>query len=101
MKNLAKDGSFYWEITSFDIIYDENGRIKEYFYLRKASPRYAIKIMIPIYKNLIEIEEKEGLEASELFFSHFLSSHLLSYDEFILKVLKISQKKLEKYFKIL
>lgn len=98
VKNLAKDGSYYWVITNFETRYDENGKIIAHFSRRKAPPRYAIEAIIPIYKALVDIENSEGIEASGAFLTNFLAEKGVTYDEFILQVLKISQEQLDLYF---
>lgn len=98
VKNLAKDGSYYWVITNFETRYDENGKIIAHFSRRKAPPRYAIEDIIPIYKILLDIEENSGLDASGKFLNNFLEEKKATYDEFILQVLKVSQEQLDLYF---
>lgn len=98
VKNLAKDGSFYWVITNFETQYDEDGKIIAYFSRRKKPPRYAIEAIEPIYKKLIELEQEGGMKLSGEFLVNFLSDSNLTYDEFILKLLKITQDELDFYF---
>ncbi len=98
VKNLTKDGSFYWVITNFDIQYNEQGEIIAYFSRRKKPPRYAIEAITPIYKKLLELEREGGMNASGAFLVNFLTESALTYDEFILQVLKITQEQLNYYF---
>jgi PAS domain S-box-containing protein len=98
VKNLAKDGSFYWVITNFVTQYNEKGEIIAYFSRRKKPPRYAIEAITPIYKKLIELEQEGGMDASGAFLVNFLTENNLTYDEFILQVLKITQEQLDYYF---
>lgn len=98
VKNLAKDGSYYWVLTNFETRYDENGKIIAHFSRRKAPPRYAIDAIIPIYRALVDIENAEGIEASESFLMNFLKEKGVDYDTFILQVLNISQEQLDLYF---
>jgi hypothetical protein len=98
VKNLAKDGSFYWVITNFVTQYNEKGEIIAYFSRRKKPPRYAIEAIMPIYKKLIELEQDGGMDASGAFLVNFLTENNLTYDEFILQILKITQEQLDYYF---
>lgn len=98
VKNLAKDGSFYWVITNFETQYNEQGEIIAYFSRRKKPPRYAIETITPIYKKLLELEREGGMNASGAFLVNFLTESALTYDEFILQVLKITQEQLNYYF---
>ena len=99
VKNLAKDGSYYWVITNFETIYNDKGKIIAHFSRRKAPPRYAIDTIIPIYKMLVDIENKKGMDASRKFLYDFLESKKVTYDDFILQTLNVSQERLNIYFK--
>ena len=73
VKNLAKDGRYYWVYTSFEpnINRDDN-KIIGYIASRKAAPRDIIDIIAPLYDKLLEIEKSEGMEASEKYLNSFL-----------------------------
>jgi len=98
VKNLAKDGSYYWVVTNFETIYEED-KIIAHFSRRKALPKYAIETIVPIYKKLISMEKEGGLAASKAFLLGFLKERNQTYDDFILDVLKISQERLNEYFR--
>ena len=84
VKNLAKDGSFYWVITDFEPKIDPlTNEIISHTAFRKAAPKNVVKIMKPIYEKLLEIEKKDGTEASEKYLKEFLKEKGVSYDEFI------------------
>ena len=84
VKNLAKDGRYYWVITDFEPLYDAaKGVIIEHTAYRMAAPRKAIEIMEPIYKKLLEIEAKSGMEGSGEYLNGFLEANNISYDEFV------------------
>ncbi|SFV70966.1 SIGNAL-TRANSDUCTION SENSOR PROTEIN-PAS/PAC domain [hydrothermal vent metagenome] len=84
VKNLAKDGSFYWVITEFEPKMDPitNEPISHTAF-RKAAPKNAVEAIEPIYAKLIEIEKEGGMEASEKYLKGFLEEKNISYDEFI------------------
>jgi len=75
IKNLAKDGRYYWVFTDFDILKDEEGHIIGYKASRKKISKHATDTLDPIYKHLVAIEKEEGIEASEAYLDTFLSSH--------------------------
>ncbi len=84
VKNLAKDGSFYWVVTEFEPKVDPiTNDIISHTAFRKAAPRDAIKTIEPIYAKLLEIEEKGGMEASEKYLRGFLEEKGMTYDEYI------------------
>lgn len=84
VKNLAKNGSYYWVVTEFEPKIDPiSNEIISHTAFRKAAPQKAIDTMIPIYKKLLEIEQEGGMEASEKYLRDFLEEHNTTYDDFI------------------
>lgn len=84
VKNLAKDGSYYWVVTDFEPKVDPiTNEIISHTAFRKAAPRKAIETMTPIYAKLLEIEKEGGMEASEKYLRGFLEDRHITYDEFI------------------
>jgi len=84
VKNLAKDGSYYWVVTEFEPKVDPiTNEIISHTAFRKAAPQKAIDTMEPIYQKLLEIEKDGGMEASEKYLRGFLEDKHLTYDEFI------------------
>ena len=87
VKNLAKDGSYYWVITEFEPKRDAiSNEIISHTAFRKAAPKDAIKSIEPIYKKLLEIEKSSGVDASEKYFRAYLEEKDITYDEFIDKL---------------
>ncbi len=84
VKNLAKDGSYYWVVTEFEPKVDPiTNEIISHTAFRKAAPQNVIDTMEPIYQKLIEIEKDGGMEASEKYLRGFLEENRVTYDEFI------------------
>jgi len=84
VKNLAKDGSFYWVVTEFEPKVDPiTNEIISHTAFRKAAPQNAIDTMEPIYQKLLEIEKEGGMEASEKYLRGFLEENKTTYDDFI------------------
>jgi len=73
IKNLAKDGRYYWIFTEFEIRKDtDTGEIIGYHASRKKISRHVIEVIADLYKKLLEIEKEEGVAASENYLIHFL-----------------------------
>jgi PAS domain S-box-containing protein len=73
VKNLAKDGRYYWIFTEFEIRKDtDTGEIIGYHASRKKISRHVIEIIAELYEKLLEIEKSEGVEASEKYLIAFL-----------------------------
>lgn len=84
VKNMAKNGHYYWVVTEFEPKMDTfSNEITGYTAFRKAAPQKAVDIIIPIYKKLLEIEAEGGMEASEKYLKGFLEEQRKTYDEFI------------------
>ncbi|MBU1927643.1 PAS domain-containing protein [bacterium] len=87
VKNLAKDGSYYWVVTEFEPKIDPiTNEILSHTAFRKAAPQKAIDTMTPIYQKLLEIEKTGGMEASEKYLRGFFEENKTTYDEFIDKL---------------
>ncbi|WP_432220904.1 PAS domain-containing protein [Flavobacterium sp. TMP13] len=87
IKNLAKSGRYYWVITDFDYIVDEDAKILKYVARRKAiSPGVIAKVDV-LYKKLSKIEEVSGVEGSEKYLIGYLEDHNLDYVELITKLM--------------
>ncbi len=73
VKNLAKDGRYYWIFTEFEIRKDtDTGEIIGYHASRKTISKHVIEIIAGLYKKLLEIEKSEGADASEKYLIAFL-----------------------------
>ncbi len=84
VKNLAKDGSYYWVVTDFEAKMDPlTNEPVGYTAFRKAAPKSAVEAIEPIYKKLVEIEKNSGMEGSEAYLKGFLEEQGKTYDDFI------------------
>jgi PAS domain S-box-containing protein len=84
VKNLAKDGRFYWVTTNFEIKkHPFDGKVDGYMAYRQAASSQAIAAVAPLYKELLEIERTGGMKASEKYLLGFLESQHMTYDEWI------------------
>ncbi|MCK9490983.1 MAG: PAS domain-containing protein [Sulfurimonas sp.] len=73
VKNLAKDGRYYWIFTEFEIRKNtDTGEIIGYHASRKTISKYVIEIIADLYAKLLEIEKQDGVEASQEYLVKFL-----------------------------
>jgi len=75
VKNLAKDGRYYWVFTDFEVIKDDRGNATGYKASRKKISKHVTDALDPIYKKLVEVEKKDAIDASEEYLTAFLHSH--------------------------
>ena len=75
IKNLAKDGRYYWVFTDFEPIRNEEGEKIGYKAARKKISKHVTDILDPLYKKLTAIEKEGGMEASEKYLNEFLKEY--------------------------
>ena len=62
IKNLAKDGKYYWVITDFETKLDPNTKLPiQYTAYRKAAPKEAVDKISVLYEELLEEEKRLSL----------------------------------------
>ncbi len=88
VKNLSKDGSFYWVYANVTPSFDKNDTIIGYYSVRIKPSNSALDIIKPLYQKLLEIENSQGLVASEKYLQTVLKEKGVSYDEFIIQIQK-------------
>ena len=90
VKNLSKDGGFYWVNANVTASFDVDGNIIGYYSVRRKPSREAIRIIEPIYKLLLAEEAKHrpkaAIAAATDFLNNFLHDRGASYDEFVLSI---------------
>jgi len=64
VKNMNKNGDYYWVVTDFEIIRDSMGNIIEYIAYRHRVPKQVLDEIEPLYAKLLEIEKAHGMRAS-------------------------------------
>ncbi len=75
VKNLAKDGRYYWIFTEFEIRRDtDTNEIIGYHASRKTISKHAIEVIDQLYKELLQIEQNGTIEDSEKYLVNFLKS---------------------------
>jgi len=65
VKNLTKDGSFYWVYAYMRPTFNADGTLRNYVSTRKFMSQGARKTIEPLYKKLLDLEKSAGIEVSE------------------------------------
>ena len=60
VKNMSKDGSFYWVFTHITPDLDPSGRIVGYTSVRRCARREAIAAVEPVYQAMLAAEKQAG-----------------------------------------
>jgi len=94
IKNMAKDGRYYWVFTHFEIIRDINsGEITGYRAYRKSISGHVKELLEPLYRKLTEIERSGGMGESEKYLEDYLKSggDGLSFDTLMEEIYRFYQ----------
>lgn len=87
VKNMAKDGSYYWVFANVTPDFDERGNIVGYYSVRRKPRPEAVSVVNGLYQAMLDAERKAGVRdaiaASTRILTDLLSSKGLSYDELI------------------
>ncbi len=87
VKNMAKDGSYYWVDANITPVVDDKGTLQGYYSVRRKPDEQRLSKVKDLYKTLLDEEKKygkrEGLEASENLLNGILKEKGMSYEEFI------------------
>jgi len=60
VKNLCKDGAYYWVFANVTPDYDTNGKVCGYYSVRRKPSTQAIKVIAPLYQEMLALEQKVG-----------------------------------------
>jgi len=90
VKNMAKDGSYYWVFANVTPDIATNGNISGYFSVRRKPTPQAIATVTGIYQQMLAEEQRVGprdaIDASLSLLNTKLEELNLSYEEFILSI---------------
>jgi len=82
VKNLCKDGSFYWVIATVKVAKNPDGSFRNYMSTRKAITPNAKETISQLYKTMVEAEQNGGMEASAKVLEEFLEANGESFETF-------------------
>ena len=87
VKNMAKDGSFYWVDANITPVVNDKGELQGYYSVRRKPDSVKLGKVKKLYKTLLDEENKysksEGLQASENLLNKILNDEGKTYEEFI------------------
>ncbi len=94
VKNISKDGSFYWVLANITPVSNTKGEPVGYYSVRRKPNKETLKIIESLYATLRHEEQKyemqnnksEGIKASFTILENLLNEKGMSYDEFILSI---------------
>ena len=90
VKNLAKDGSFYWVFANVTPSLDTEGNVTGYFSVRRKPKASGVKTATDLYRAMLAAEQRAGakdaIAASTTILTNLLSEKGMSYDELVLAI---------------
>ena len=72
VKNLCKDGGFYWVFAHVRVASNPDGSFRNYVSTRRGMSVDARTVIEPLYKELLEAEKSGGMDASLPILESFL-----------------------------
>ncbi|MBU0719968.1 PAS domain-containing protein [bacterium] len=84
--NKTKNNNDYWVFANVTASLDENGRIIGYYSVRRKPNPKALEIIEPVYKKMLEVQNRSGVDASLKILTDILDEKGVSYDEFIISI---------------
>ncbi len=99
-KGLTKDGDCYWSFAKITSRYNEEGENIGWLIEGKMLPDVAISKIVKLFEVLKEIENNAGTEAAKKYFEGFIEEKNLNFNEFILAVTGVTEKKALQYVDI-
>jgi len=82
VKNLCKDGGFYWVFAHVRVATNPDGTFRNYVSTRRAMSTSAREPIEALYAELKQIEDQEGIEAARTKLEAFLVAQGGSLEQF-------------------
>jgi len=90
VKNMSKDGGFYWVFANVTPSLDAQGNIEGYFSVRRKPRPQAVAVVSDLYRQMLEEERKAGsknaCDASLSLLAKVLEKKGTDYETFILSI---------------
>lgn len=90
VKNMSATGAYYWAFANISPVVDGQDSVIGYCSVRRKPSSSAIQTLIPLYREMSSIEQKnrskDVVNESVEFFTNFLKERAMSYEEFILSI---------------
>jgi PAS domain S-box-containing protein len=89
VKNLSKDGGFYWVLAHVRVAKNPDGSFRNYVSTRKQVTKHAREVIEPLYATLLAAEKEGGMEASLKVLEAFLAENgasLATFNETMKKI---------------
>jgi len=82
--NKTKNGNEYWVYANITASTDEHGKIIGYYSVRRKPNKEALKVIAPLYKEMLQAERTSGIEGGMKVLQTILSEKGVEYNELII-----------------
>lgn len=90
VKNMSKDGGFYWVFANVTPSINPQGEVEGYFSVRRKPRPEALAVIAPLYEQMLAEEKRAGskdaCEASLALLHRVLAQKGVDYESFILAI---------------
>jgi PAS domain S-box-containing protein len=91
VKNMARNGDYYWVFAHVTPTFDTTGRVIGYHSNRRVPDRKQVELFTDIYRQLLAEEQRHadwraGMEAAGMLLEKMVSGHKMTYEEFVFSV---------------
>jgi PAS domain S-box-containing protein len=90
VKNMSKDGGFYWVFANITPSYDAQDKLIGYYSVRRKPSQQAISTVEPIYQQMLQAEKNAGkkgaVDASIALLTSVLKQQGVSYEQFVVSI---------------
>ena len=90
IKNLCKDGSYYWVFANLTPTLSSTGQVVGYYSVRRCPQESSLRVIEPIYAELLEVEKRAGskqaIQASTQLLQVKLREYGREYERFVLEI---------------
>jgi len=88
VKNICKNGSFYWVLANVSPDYDDQSKLRGYYSVRRKPSVFAISVISKIYQKMCKAESsasspKVGMENARLILEEQVVESGMNYLQFI------------------
>ncbi len=84
--NKTKNDNDYWVYANITASVDANGKIIDYYSVRRKPNPKAIDVIAPLYKKMLEVEKSGGVDASFKVLANILTEKGVGYNELIISL---------------
>lgn len=88
VKNKTNDGKYYWTLINWKVQKDKEHNIISYVAYGKQAPDHVIKVIEPLYKMMLDIEENYDIDTALEYLHAHLEEKGLNYSQYMDKLTK-------------